>query len=113
MEISALRSRVLFQRNAVVTDRFGNHKNEWTDYFECYATIGGEGMADSRESETAGVVVEDAMLTVTVRYSRETAAVTTTGFRLVFRDELYDIVRRDRLGDRRKALKFVCRKVRR
>ena len=113
MEVAALRSRVIFQKNAVIVDAVGNHKNSWTDYYACFATIGGEGMADSREVDRAGMVVNETMLTVTVRYCRETATVSTTGFRLMFQGDVYDIVRKDRMNDKKKVLKFVCRKVRR
>ena len=42
MEVAALNVRITFQRNETVTDKYGNHKNAWNDYFSCYATLGGE-----------------------------------------------------------------------
>ena len=57
MNVSALRSKVVFQKNTAVTDKYGNHKNAWTDYYTCFATIGGEGLASSKEAEVAGVIV--------------------------------------------------------
>ena len=41
MDVAALRSKVTFQKNETVTDKYGNHKNAWTDYYTCFATIGG------------------------------------------------------------------------
>ena len=49
MDVAALRSKVTFQKNEAVTDKYGNHKNAWTDYYTCFATIGGEGLASSKE----------------------------------------------------------------
>ena len=113
MNVAALRSKVTFQKNETVTDQYGNHKNSWTDYYSCYATIGREGMSDSKEKQAAGLTVEDMGMTVTVRYCGKAAAIRSTGYRVVFMDEIYDIANVDHLNFRKKALKFACRKVRR
>jgi len=52
MNIAAMRVRVTFQKNAVTVDKYGNHKNGWTDYFSCWATVG-----TSTGSESTGVVI--------------------------------------------------------
>ena len=31
MDIAAMNVRIKFQKNAVVTDKIGNHTNSWTD----------------------------------------------------------------------------------
>ena len=113
MDVAALRSRVTFQKNETVTDKYGNHKNAWTDYYTCFATIGGEGLASSKEDKVAGVTVEDFSMTVTVRYCAAIAAVTSTGYRVLFMDEIYNIENIDHLNFKHKALKFLCRKERR
>ena len=64
MDVAALRSKVTFQKNETVTDKYGNHKNAWTDYYTCFATIGGEGLASSKEEQVAGTTVEDFSMTV-------------------------------------------------
>ena len=38
MHIAGMRVRITIQKNETVTDRYGNHKNAWTDYFKCWAT---------------------------------------------------------------------------
>ena len=38
-------------RNSVVTDAIGNHKNRWTDYYTCYATVSGGGSSVNDETE--------------------------------------------------------------
>ena len=113
MNVSALRSKVVFQKNAAVTDKYGNHKNAWTDYYTCFATIGGEGLASSKEAEVAGVIVEDFSLTVTVRYCAKAAAINSTGYRVIFMGEIYDITNIDHMNFRKRSLKFTCRKERR
>ena len=70
-------------------------------------------MASSKEEEVAGTIVEDVAMTVTVRYCAKTAAITSTGYRILFKGEFYDIVNVDHMNFRKKSLKFSCRKVRR
>ena len=113
MEVAAMRSRVTFQKNTTTTDKYGNHKNAWTDYYTCFATIGGEGLASSKEEQVAGTTVEDFSMTVTVRYCAKAAAITSTGYRVIFMDEIYNIENIDHLNFKKKALKFMCRKERR
>ena len=78
MDIGLLNLRIQIQKNAVISDAIGNRKNTWTDYFSCYATIGGES---GTEIYRAGEILESTDLTFTVRYSSETAAVTPSGCR--------------------------------
>lgn len=110
MDIAAMNVRVTFQKNEVVTDKYGNHKNTWTDYFSCYATISGE---TGQEQAVVGETVENTDMNVTVRYCSETATINSTGYRILFSDEIYDILAVDHLNFKRHALKFKCRKVRR
>ena len=110
MDIAAMNVRVAIQKNEAITDKYGNHKNAWTDYFSCYATISGE---TGQEQAIVGETVENTDMNVTVRYCRETAAVTSTKCRLVFMGEVYDILAVDHLNFKRHGLKFRCRKVRR
>lgn len=113
MEVAAMRSKVTFQKNETGIDKYGNHKNAWTDYFTCFATIGGEGLASSKEEQVAGTTIEDFSMTVTVRYCTKAAAISSTGYRVLFLDEIYNIENIDHLNFKKKALKFMCRKERR
>lgn len=113
LNIALMNEKVIFQKCSVVKDGIGNHRNEWTEDYSCFATIGGEGIASSREAETAGTVVEDVGMTVTVRYCKKTAGIRSVTHRILFRDQVYDIVSVDHLNYKKKCLKFTCRKVRR
>ncbi|MCR4628081.1 MAG: phage head closure protein [Clostridium sp.] len=113
MVIALLNEKVTFLKNTVKTDAVGNHTNDWEEYYRTFATIGGEGPASSKEKEIAGNTVEDVSMTVTVRYCEKIAPITSTGYRIQFRDECYDIVNVDHLNYKKKSLKFCCRKVRR
>ena len=110
MDIGLLNTRITFQKNAVVVDAIGNHKNGWSDYFSCAATIGGES---GSERQTAGQTVANARCSFTVRWCSETAAVTETGYRIKWNGELYNIASIDHQNNKRKILKFWCEKERR
>lgn len=113
MDVAVLRSKVTFQKNETVTEKYGNHKNAWTDYYTCFAAIGGEGMASSKEDEVAGTTVEDFSMTVSVRYCQKATAIDSTHYRVMFMDEIYNIVNIDHMNFRKKSLKFTYRKERR
>lgn len=110
MDIAAMNVRVTFQKNETVTDKYGNHKSAWTDYYSCYATISGE---NGQEQAVVGETVENVDMNVTVRYCSETAAISSTKYRLVFNDELYNILAVDHFSYKKRAIKFKCRKERR
>ena len=71
LNVSLMNEKVTFQKNTVITDSIGNHKNGWEDFYICHATIGGEGMASSKEKEEARTIVEDVGMTVTIRYCKK------------------------------------------
>ena len=110
MDIAALNERVMIQVNTVVTDKYGNHKNTWEDFFSCYATISGE---NGKEQAIVGETVEATDMNVTVRYCNQTASVRSTTHRILFRNEIYDIVAVDHLNYKKRGIKFRCQKVRR
>ena len=113
MNVSLMSEKVTFQKNTVVTDAIGNHKNGWEDFYTCHATIGGEGMASPKEKEEAGTIVAEVGMTVTIRYCKKASEIGSTTHRLIFRDEIYDITSMDHMNFRKKCLKFICRKARR
>jgi len=57
--------------------------------------------------------VENTEVNLTVRYCKETAAVTSTKYRIVFKNEHYNILGIDHFSYKKKAIKFKCRKERR
>lgn len=113
MDVARMNEKVVFQKCSVVRDGIGNHRNEWADDYCCFATIGGEGLASSKETENAGTVVEDAGMTVTVRFCEKVSGIRSVTHRILFRGEVYDIVNVDHLNFKKKSVKFVCRKARR
>lgn len=113
MDIRLLNEKVTFQKNTVITDSIGNHKNGWEDFYICHATIGGEGMASSKEKEEARTIVEDVGMTVTIRYCKKASEIGSTTHRIIFKGEIYDITNVNHTNFKKKSLRFSCRKVRR
>ena len=110
MDIAALNERVISQANAVVTDKYGNHKSEWTDYFRCWAT---PSTQTGQEGEEAAHTEEEDRLDFTVRYCTETAAVTSKQYRILLGDRIYNIVHVDDMGFKHNSRKIHAELVER
>ncbi|MCR0611695.1 phage head closure protein [[Clostridium] innocuum] len=110
MDISLLNVSIIFQKNAVTEDAIGNHKNEWTDFYSCHATVSGEG---GKEASAAGLIVDESDISFTVRYCRKVSELNNTEFRVLFGGEIYNILSVDHMNFKRKSIKVKCRKVRR
>ena len=103
MNIAGLNVRIMIQKNVTVTDRIGNHKSVWTDYFSCWATASDQS---GDESEEASQTREADRMDFTVRYCSETAAVTAKGYRILLGDRMYNIIHVDDMGFRKNSRKF-------
>lgn len=47
MDIALLNVKIIIQKNETVVDAIGNHKNTWTDFHTCFATVSGEGGSEN------------------------------------------------------------------
>lgn len=110
MKISLLNEKIMIQKSVVQSDSIGNRRNAWEDYYSCFATIGGEGGSEKAE---AGQTVDGASITFTVRYCNQLVDIVSTGFRVLFRGEIYNILSVDHMNWKKKCLKFRCEKARR
>ena len=110
MDIALLNVKITIQKNSVVTDAIGNHKNGWTDFYSCHATVSGES---GNEKSVAGTTVDDTDIAFTIRWCKKASEITNTGYRVVFNGELYDITLVDHMNFKNKCLKLKCQKVRR
>lgn len=108
MEIALLNVKTTIQKNTLTVDEIGNHLNGWTDYYTCHATVSGEG---GKETVTVGMTAEDTDISFTVRYCKAAKAITSTGYRVIFQNEIYNIISIDHMNFKRKAIKLRCQKV--
>lgn len=110
MDIAAMNVRITIQKNEVQVDKIGNHTSVWTDYFTCWATCSSQ---TGKEGDGAGQTLEDDKMDFTVRYCTETAAVTSTKYRILLNGRIYNINHVDDMAFRSRSLKFHATLVRR
>ena len=113
MDIAAMNTKITFQKCEVVADRMGNRRSVWTDYHSCFATISDSVGRSSVESGVTGMTTEHAEVGFTVRFCQKTFAVNSTGYRIIWNGDVYNIVKVDYLNMKKRGLKFRCRKVER
>jgi len=110
VNISAMRIRITFQKNEVTKDAIGNHSNEWTDYFSCYATaVEKEG----GEDESAGQTIVEQRMDFTVRYCSELSDVVPDKFRIIYKNRIYNILTVSDMAFKKKSLKMHTKLQRR
>lgn len=104
-----MNERITFQKNSVVVDTVGNHRNVWADYFSCYAYASTYEKSESVRE----VTTEERSVIFCCRYCSELACISSTGYRILFHDEIYNIQSVDMMNYQRKELKFkAAREVR-
>lgn len=109
MNIARMNERITFQKNSVEVDAVGNHKNMWEDYFSCFTYASTLQTAES----TGEVTTEERSVTFSCRYCSELACVSSTGYRILFHGEIYNIRSVDMMNYQREELKFqAVREVR-
>lgn len=110
MDIALLNVKITVQKNETVVDAIGNHKNNWTDYHTCFATVSGEG---GSEKSVAGLIVADSDISFTVRYCKALVDLDVSKHRVIFEGSIYNIVSIDHMNYEKKCLKLKCEKVKR
>lgn len=102
--------KITLQKNLVTVDEIGNHKAEWKDFYTCFATAGNE--TPSEETE-AGTVVDSSKIDFTIRWCSALSKISSTGYRVKFNDEIYNILGIDHMNFKKKSVKLKCQKARR
>ena len=110
MDIALLNRNVTVQKHPAVVDDIGNHVSKWDDFYSCYATISGES---PNESTSVGTVVDNAKADFSVRWCKAVSEITSDGYRVVYADEIYNILGIDHQNYKKKSVKLKCQKVRR
>ena len=110
MNVSLLSEKITIQKQTAEVDDYANHINAWADYWTCWATVGGES---GSETEDSGVTQSRPSITFTIRWSTETEAIEPTGYRVIYRDEIFNIESIDHQNYKKKSLKLKCKKVER
>lgn len=77
--IDKLNERITIQQSKHMTDKVGNHRNAWVDYYTCFAYA---STFEAQEDE-GEVTAEQKSVVFTVRWCSEVNKLTSTGFRVV------------------------------
>ena len=109
MKIGRMNERITFQKNEIVTDQYKNRVPVWSDYFSCYAYASTYTANEDGDAVTS----EERNVTFQVRYCSELADVTSTGYRILFHGEAYNILSVDRMNYQKQEIRFACRKEKR
>ena len=87
-EIARFNERITVQKNTVVVDKYHNHKNEWTDYFSCFAYAN----TYVKDEETEVLTHDERTVIFEVRYCSELACITSTNYRILFHGDRKSVV---------------------
>jgi SPP1 family predicted phage head-tail adaptor len=104
-----LKERLTVQKNTVSADEYGNHINSWVDYFSCKCRIN----TYPKDEKDGTVVYDDRIATFEVRYCSELMHIDAVNYRIVFRDDVYDILAVDMMNWNKKAIHIRCEKEKR
>ena len=105
-KIARFNERIAIQKNEVVTDKYGNHKNTWTDYYSCFAYA--STYQYDKENEAA-TTTEERTINFEVRYCTELKDLDSTHYRVAFRGDSYDIQTVDFMNYQKKTIRIVCK----
>ncbi|WP_026499320.1 head-tail adaptor protein [Butyrivibrio sp. WCD2001] len=114
MNISNLNERILIQKSDVSSDEIGNQVEVWKDYYSCraYCSDNPQGGSNGDESSMSFETLAHPIITFSVRYSKKASSVDSENFRIVFQDEVYEIVSVDHMNYMKKLIKYRCRRQR-
>ena len=108
-KIARFNAKITFQKCTVYEDQYKNQRQRWEDYFTCHAYAN----TYTGEEDEGEVTYENRTVTFETRYCSELSSVTSTGYRILFRGEAYDIEYVDHMNYQRQTLKFkASREVR-
>ena len=108
MRVSDLNRKITFQNKNVEVDEIGNHKSVWMDYITTSTYISFQGKG---EEIFLGMEVDRSDISFTVRFQNRLKKINTSEYRILFEDEIYNIISIDFMNYKNRLIKFRCRKV--
>ena len=91
-------------------DKDGNQRNEWEDYFTCWAYANN---LSGKEYWEAAQVNQEESLFFLVRYCKELKDLDSTKYRILFRGDIYNITLVDFIQFQNKVIKLRAERVKR
>lgn len=110
MKISLLNQKILIQKLDVKTDNIGNQIDNWKDYVSVFTTISGQSPNESIQN---GAIWDVGSINFTLRYQKKLEYIDSKNYRIIFRNEIYDIKGIDYLSFKKKVIKINASKIER
>lgn len=104
MKIGKMDEMILIQKNEVTVDAIGNHKTSWTDYVSCHSSPSTYNVDESSEE----VTYENRSVTFAIRYCKKAASLDAIHYRVIHRNQVYNIKAVDFMNFDHKTVKIRC-----
>ena len=108
MVISEMRERIIFQRNTATKDKNGNRILSWEDVYSCAAYANN---LSGTEYWAAAQTNSETDMYFVVRYCSELKNINSENYRIIFRDEAYNITFIDNVQYANKTIKIRVEKA--
>ena len=105
MEIGNLNQRITILEHRTVIDEIGNHITKWEETFSLWSKV---AVKTASETTDAGVTKEIQKLEFLVRQSPATLNINSTNFRILFRNNIYNVTGITSLYDHNNYMKGRC-----
>lgn len=92
IDTGLLNQRITIQKRTTATNENGFSSETWAEYYSCRSYVNG---LSGSEYWAAHAVQAETTKVFTVRYCREVAAVNPKDYRIVFKDDVYNITNVD------------------
>ena len=106
MHIARLKVRITIEKATVKVDEIGNYTNGWEEYYSCYA-YPDTYMVDESQGK---VDYENQTIAFTVRFCKQTKALSSVGFRVRLQDMTFNIASIDMMNYNNSEIKIRCKK---
>ena len=103
MEIGNLNQRITILEHRTVIDEIGNHITKWEETFSLWSKV---AVKTASETTDAGVTKEIQKLEFLVRQSPATLNINSTNFRILFRNNIYNVTGITSLYDHNNYMKI-------
>lgn len=110
MKISGFNERMFIEKSTVYTDDIGNHLKQWEVYHSGFCHVNSQV---AHETEGTAYIIDDSKLTFTLRWQDKWHDLDAQGYRIQFKEKLYNIIGIDCMNYKRKYLKIYAQKMER
>ena len=105
-EIARYNARITVQKNTPKEDKFKNHTPEWRDCYSCYAYASTYQFDEEQPKET---IKQEQTVSFEVRWCHEMMNIDSTHYRILFNEDIYNIISVDMMNYQRRIIRIRSR----